>query len=123
MKKITEYEYLAKKALEAIEEKADEARESGDDVTDLYKTVTNSAKLLTEAIIRPLIEFHNGNTLSGTGTSFFSYTVYYFVLEYVGQILDAATGEMEKSFPQETRMTAKMNAIIAPIKTDIIKPL
>ncbi len=128
MKEITDYAILARKLLKEIEEQADEFRDSDEQeeiyaVAELHKTITDAAKALAAAITKPIIEYHNELFRSGEGISVFSYSAFYFALEYVTNILDAATVDQKAGFQEETKMAAKFSAKLSPIKIQISKPI
>lgn len=128
MKEITEYAVLARKLLEQIEEQADDFRSSDDLaelflVADLHETLTDAAKSLAAAIVEPLVKYQNDLFHSGEGISVFSYTAFYMALEYVTNILDAATMEQNAGFQDETKLMAKISAKMSPVTIHISKPI
>lgn len=128
MKEITEYAVLARKLLEQIEEQADDFR-SSDDLAELFlaadlaETLTDAAKSLADAIVEPLVKYQNDLFHSGEGISVFSYMAFYMALEYVINILDAATMEQNAGFQDETKLMAKISAKMSPVTIQISKPI
>lgn len=128
MKEITEYAVLARKLLEQIEEQADEFRSSNDmteifAAEELHETLTAAAQSLAASITEPIIKYQNELFQSGEGISVFSYTAFYMALEYVTNILDAATMEQDAGFQDKTKLMAKISAKLSPITIQISKPI
>ena len=127
MKEITEYAVLARKLLEQIEERADELRSSDNmaeifSAAELHEILTDAAKSLAVAIVEPLVKYQNDLFYSDEGISVFSYTAFYMALEYVTNILDAATVD-RAGFQDETKLMAKISAKMSPVTIQISKPI
>lgn len=128
MKEITEYAVLARKLLENIEKQANEFQSSGGHeelymAQKIHETVTDAAQALAYAITDPIIKYHNELFRTGEGISAFSYTALYFAVEYVTNILDAATVNMGAGFQEESKMAARFSARLSPVKINITKPI